>query len=117
MLDEEVKEGLEHFSGSEVGLVDLGIKVEVLVEVFSEFLVCRFEVGAVLDHGMGVAAGLVRRGDLVFLKVGFGGVKDFLDLAVNETADNEVTSGFRGQGAVGLVDPLAGFIPELQGLG
>lgn len=108
---------LEQLDGPEVGFVNFGIVIEVVVEVIAQFEIELAAGGAVLDDGKGVEADLVGGLELVLAEVFFGGMDDILDLAVDDAANDEIPAAFIGQIAVLMFDPEGGLVPDLAGGG
>ena len=103
---------LEKADGAEVGLVDLRIEVEVLVEVLAELDVEGLALGAVLDDGLGLAPDGVGGADAGLLEPELGVEDDVADLAVDEAADGEVAAALVGQETLLAADLGGGVVPD-----
>lgn len=97
--------------------MDLGVKVEIFVEVTAEFEVEGEAGGAVLDDGFWAESSVVGGFDLGIADSLFGAVNDVFDLIIDDASDGEVTATFVGEHSEFFTNRFGGVVPDFAAFG
>ncbi len=100
VLHEIREEFFQQFHAALVGLVYLGIEIQIFIKVFAQFEIGFAALGTVLDERVFLEPHLVYAQHTGFVDERTAGFHDVVHLAIDEAADDGVAAAFIGQFAV-----------------
>lgn len=114
MVEKVLKQFPEHADGTLIGFVNLGVVVEVLVEVLAQFKIQGATEGAIADEGNAlsphIVGGLNSGGEKAFLRGG----NDIDNLIIDDLSDRVIAPAFVRERSELAFDLACGGRPNLD---